>query len=136
MNSYENKKNLQALGVAFEVLECLGGFEDNLANADDFAYNLVVAPDDNFLFVDEFVDAYMLYLWPKIDFFDRKLLIKVTKILDVDGGLIDAGCSWEAVGHKKEFIRRLRVCYLRALKIRSDCIKAGYELLKGQAVAA
>lgn len=136
MTSYENKQNLQALGVAFEVLECLGGFENNPANKSDFAYNHIVEPENNFLFVDEFVDAYMLVLWPKIDFFDRKLLIKVTKILDVDGGLVDAGCRWEAVGNQKEFIRRLRVCYLRALKIRSDCIQAGYELLKGQAVAA
>jgi hypothetical protein len=136
MTSYENKENLKALGVAFEVLECLGGFESNLSNKSDFAYNHIVEPENNLLFSDEFVGSYMLILWPEIDIFDRKLLISITKILDIDGGLVDACCTWQAVGNQKEFIRRLRVCYTRALTIRENCIQAGYQLLRQQAEAA
>jgi hypothetical protein len=136
MTSYENKQNLQALGVAFEVLECLGGFENNPSNKSDFAYNHIVEPENNLLFADEFAESYMRIIWPEIDFFDRKLLIKVTKILDVDGGLVDVGCAWSEVGAPVEFIRRLRACYRRALEVRANCIAAGFELLKKQEQAA
>ena len=129
----ENKLKLRALSVAFEVLESLDGFQRSAvdriaANSKDFEYNRVTSPENNLLFDDEFSESYMLLTWSELDILDRRLLLDKTKIRQSDGTQINAGWSWEQIDSRREFIRRLRICYRRALKIRSDCMAAGDEL--------